>query len=209
LNGTRYTFAHVKALYPQYQLQNLADHRAMVILPYSVNAYGLIEAYALGIPLFVPSLDLLMQPKGEFAGLLYDRKVSDIFYCGPAVEVPPPHPGQPHPFSPESDDPAARRYWYGFAEFYTRPHITIFDCFDDLLRKLDAADFADIHRKMMSENARQKQQLTAAWDAVLSTIETGQYCAAHLQAGFEWLVEHNQLAGGLIYGPAAAHSDNA
>ena len=39
-----------------YQPEDLAKHRAVITLPYSVMSYRTSELYALAIPLFVPSL---------------------------------------------------------------------------------------------------------------------------------------------------------
>eukprot|EP00775_Hariotina_reticulata_P005751 gene5751-5991_t len=194
-DSKRHTFAHIKELYPRYELQNLADHRAVVILPYSVNAYGMVELYALGIPMFVPSVELLTHPLEEFAGLalMNDVKVTDSFYCGSSVGVPPPHAHQPHPFSPESDAPEAKHYWYKFAEFYHRPHITTFDSFQDLLNKLDVADFDAIHQRMMVENARLKHQLAVDWNKVLAKVRKGSTIPASYQQALSMLWNSSQL----------------
>ena len=48
---------YVYDLYKEgYQPEDLAKHRAVITLPYSVMSYRTSELYALAIPLFVPSL---------------------------------------------------------------------------------------------------------------------------------------------------------
>ncbi|CAF4491930.1 unnamed protein product, partial [Rotaria magnacalcarata] len=54
--NSSFQFASAKILYGHYHLQQIADHRAVVLLPYAVLSYGITELYALGIPMFVPTI---------------------------------------------------------------------------------------------------------------------------------------------------------
>lgn len=53
--------AHPKSLYGRYRLHHLAQHRAAILFPYSTQSHSMIEMYAMGIPLFVPTMDFLLQ----------------------------------------------------------------------------------------------------------------------------------------------------
>ena len=68
----RYTYAPVKALYKRFTLQDIASHRAVVLMPYAVLSYGMTELYAMGVPLLVPDLDFLME-----LGTMIDTKLTE------------------------------------------------------------------------------------------------------------------------------------
>lgn len=50
-----------QSLYGRYKLHHLAQHRAAVLFPYSVQSQSAVELYALGVPLFLPTIDFLLQ----------------------------------------------------------------------------------------------------------------------------------------------------
>ena len=73
-----------------------------------------------------------------------------------------PHPSSPHPYSPNVDmpeDAEAEFYWLQLADFFQWPHITYFDDFQDLERKLIDANFEQIHYLMIEEVERKKNKL--------------------------------------------------
>jgi len=43
-----------------------------------------------------------------------------------------------YPFSPNSDEYSALKYWLQFADYYLWPFVTVFDSFEDLMEKLKA-----------------------------------------------------------------------
>ena len=135
-------------------------------------SYKLTELYSLGIPLFMPS-PTYFRKKG---GLGPDRTIN-TYYCrdginqGPAR---PKHPANPHPYSPNVDfkdtahiGPESEMYWLQFADFYDLPHITHFDTIEDLVVKLNHANFSEIHAKMMEENRFRKHFLLEQWCSVI------------------------------------------
>ena len=44
--GGRYRFVGVKKLYPLFKLEQIASHRAMLLMPYAVMSYGITEVRA-------------------------------------------------------------------------------------------------------------------------------------------------------------------
>lgn len=46
--GGRYSFIGVKRLYKHYTLEQIANHRAVVLLPYAVMSYGITEVRGVG-----------------------------------------------------------------------------------------------------------------------------------------------------------------
>ena len=65
------TAVHVSTLYPHFKPEDLARHKAAIMLPHSVMSYMTTELYALGIPLFVPS----MKYWKTIGGLGHDRTI--------------------------------------------------------------------------------------------------------------------------------------
>lgn len=75
----KWQFATAKQLYGHYNLQQVAEHRAIILLPYAVLSYGMTELYALDVPIFVPSVPFAVQ-----LGIFYDVRVyvDGSPYCG-------------------------------------------------------------------------------------------------------------------------------
>lgn len=160
----KYTFALAKVLYGRYELQNIADHRAVVVTPYAVMSWGLTELYALGIPIFTPERETLAH------ATIGDRRMTDIHYC-PGMAVPPPDSNSRHAYDPESNAFVDSMYWLRYADTYTWPHVITYSSAEDLIRKLDSTDFAAVHAAMMRENDRRAAEVAARWRNVACRLE--------------------------------------
>ena len=172
-----FQFVAVKVAYPRFELQDIANHRAIVIFPYAVMSYGITECYAMGIPIFVPSIDFLyalgLHGMRDYKGM-HDYQVTvHTSYCGPGAVPPPRHPdaNPQHVYSPEhGKDFASFEYWMQFADLFTWPHITQFSSYADLAAKLKAANFSAIHEAMLMENTRRERELSATWNSIAAAI---------------------------------------
>ena len=161
LSKSKFQIQEVHSIYKQYQLSDLVKHRAAVFLPYSVMSYKLTELYSLCIPLFVPSMSFIHNVRRT---VTKDRSSLSSFYCNhPELDkTMKAHPSSTHPYSPNVDmakDPEAESYWLQFADFFYWPHVTYFDNFKDLERKLENANFSKIHDLMVDEVERRKKEL--------------------------------------------------
>ena len=161
LSTSKFQIQQVHSIYKRYQLSDLVQHRAVVFLPYSVMSYTLTELYSLCIPLFVPSMSFIHNVRRTVKN---DRSSLSKFYCNyPELDkTMKAHPSSTHPYSPNVDmteDPEAESYWLQFADFFYWPHVTYFDDFKDLERKLDNANFNKIHDLMVDEVERRKKEL--------------------------------------------------
>ena len=56
-----FEFTSIRELYKRFDYTDLARHPAVVLLPYQVSIMSIIEYYRMGLPMFVPSLDLLTE----------------------------------------------------------------------------------------------------------------------------------------------------
>ena len=163
----QWAFAAVKQLYPRFEHQDILHHRAMVLLPYAVHSFGITEVYALGVPIFVPSVSFILA-----LNLLQDKNANDAHYCGSNFVVPPQHPLSAHPYSPEDRSEEAQRYWVQFADFYQWPHITTFDTWSDLAHQLHQANFTDIRARMLNQNQVRDAQIRKVLSDMAEQIET-------------------------------------
>jgi hypothetical protein len=163
-------FVHVDEFYNgHWELSDLASHRGIVFFPYAVMTYKLTEVYALGIPLFMPSMKYL-HSKG---GIGPDRSSMSRFYCNDSTmdKHMKPHHTSLHPYSPNSNDRDAEFYWLQMADYFYWPHITYFDNVSDLLNKIELANFTNIHMLMLQESEKKFQSLVNVLCEVTNNIE--------------------------------------
>ena len=168
-----FNLVDIRKLYKRYKLSDLVSHRAIVYRTYSVMSYKLTEFYSLSIPLFVPSMKFY-RTYHQFGS---DRSSLSSYYCKkPELnDQMKPHPSSLHPYSPNvegSKDWEAEYYWLQFADFFFWPHITYYDDFKDLEKKLKQADFNKIHQLMVEEVERKKKSLLNTWCNVIKKVQT-------------------------------------
>ena len=183
-----FTFKTAHQLYGRFNISQLASHRAAVLFPYAVMSYGITELYAMGIPLFVPSIPMTMANGGIYP---YDRTMTGTkLYCGEKnFSIPNKHPSSKHTQSPESLTKEAKEYWLKFADFHLWPHIQHFDSIPDLVLKLERADFHQIHNAMVAENANRMAALDEGWKTIAAGMD-----AVHRETPEEFLSMDNFLA---------------
>lgn len=163
----------MRSLYKQYTFQDLAAHPGIVYTPHQVAFVSMAEHYAMGIPLFFPSLDLLTQWQ------LKHQVVMERTLEGSKGKVPhgsklPPHPSQTHLPDPNSDvNLKAISYWLQYAEFYQRPHIVLYNSFRDLAHKLIHSNLTQISEAMRNYTEILKEESLLKWRHVM--VHTAEY----------------------------------
>jgi len=161
-NG-QFVFKHIRALYPRFTFEQLAGHRAIVLFPYATMSYSIVDFYAINMPIFVPSAEFLIKLNILGERRLQSescRKMPDPVTFDRQLEN---NLSTTHPFSPNSDEYSALKYWLQFADYYVWPFVTVFDSFEDLMEKLKAADLARISRKMRAHNLVRETDLLNNW----------------------------------------------
>ena len=160
---TEFTFGEIKSIYPRYTFEQLAQHPAVVVFPYSSYAVSLEELYDLNIPYFVPSVDFMIKHQ-----LLYDRALPKL-WCS-IEEYEQMEDDFDHPDSPNSYNETALRKWIPFSSFYQKQHAIIFDDFADLMKKVQDLDQYgnELRQKMFDENSRRRDEILKQWRTVLS-----------------------------------------
>ena len=172
---SKFKIRDVHSIYRHYQLSDLVKHRAAVYMPYAVMSYKLTEVYSLNIPLFMPSMRYFRNVKRT---IWHDRSSLGFWFCANQSlnNLMKPHPSSIHPYSPNVDvpeDPEAEFYWLQLADFFYWPHITHFDDFKDLERKLESANFDRIHNLMVQENKCRREELLHNLCKVTKMIQPG------------------------------------
>ena len=159
----KFTFQFIRAAYPvKYELNQLARHPAIIIMPYSVFSYSQEELYDLNIPYFVPSVDFLIQ-----SGMVNDRTLSEWIGLElyKTIETDLEDDG-----SPNSHSEAAQRKWLPYASIYQKENAVIFNDLTDLARKIHTVDQDGdrLRQKMYAENTRRRDENLKLWSKALN-----------------------------------------
>jgi hypothetical protein len=166
-----FEFVGISDLYGHYEYSDLASHRAMIHFPYQVSVMSFFEQYRMNLPLFVPSIEFLVELHLKYA-ILNERTWGRIRGGGQVRGSPiERHPRYPVPLDPNDEaSPEALRYWLQFSDFYTKPHVQYFDSFEDLLVKLTTTDFKRVSLLMEQHNVHMQSRLVSQWRRILERI---------------------------------------
>lgn len=164
--GYNLQFAKIKEIYPNYKYEDLLNHRATVLFPYSVFSISMIEMYELNIPMFVPSKKLLLN-----TNLMQDVSLFPCYTTeNEMIELDKPHNNSPHKFSPNSYKYEDREYWLNFCYFYNKENIIFWDNPCDLFLKLTTTNLKEVSEKMKIENNKNKETQLHNWKILLDKI---------------------------------------
>jgi hypothetical protein len=129
------SFKGYRALLGDYTYEQLARYPAILYVPYQVSVMSFYEQYSMGIPILAPTARLLAEWHMQYR-MVSELTWSLVFGSASRKGVIPRHPSvleADEPFDPnDEDNEAAVRHWLGFADFYTFPHIILFDSWEDL-----------------------------------------------------------------------------
>ena len=134
---------------------------------------SIFEYYRMGIPMFVPTPDLLA--KWQIKHRVMDERTWNGVYkrFKKASDIGQ-HPSSHVPFDPNDEfSHDAIKYWIAFADFYEWPHITQFSSWPDLMAKLANADLANTSAAMKKYNSETKKELVATWKHLFHRMFNG------------------------------------
>lgn len=185
---------HIRKLYTKFEYADLAAHPAIVLIPYQVSIMSIMEYYRMGIPLFAPSLKLLVRWQ------LDHLVMNELSWNCVHKKCEQPSAISPHRQSPHGNTDPNRilnetdlEHWLLFADFYQWPAITYFDDWSDLLNKLRHTDYGAIHREMMLFNEQQTNQIVNMWQEIIFRAFSGfpprkvkAQTAANLNSRISW-----------------------
>jgi hypothetical protein len=126
----------------KYELKDLLQYRAVIVLPYSITNTKSLEQYEMNIPMFVPTPKFALE-----LGCFADRTATYDPYCASSTftnsDHPPGHPTSPYfkEFSPNArhvygDNSADEEFWIRFSEVYLWPCVEYFASWEELQSKL-------------------------------------------------------------------------
>ena len=157
-----FKFNHIRELYSRYTLSQLANHRAIILFPYSVMSYSITDFYISKIPIFVPS--------SKIWKTINDRTIRYAPYCGKVPDIEP-HNTTLHTYSPneEEDNQEAYQYWVKYSDYYQWPYVTVYESVEDLFNKLASSNFTQISDNMKKFNVIREADLLDNWCKILKT----------------------------------------
>ena len=166
-----FEFQRIADLYPSYSFSDLASHRAIVFLPYQVSIMSFFEYYRMGIPLFVPSKDLLLKWDDEYdvvderiyGHIRRDDAGGGALSRGTAVH-------DERESLPDPNIKANFKHWIHLCDFYVFPHVQYFDSWEDLVGKLQSVDAKGVSRAMLKYSNEQRPKLVEKWRKVMLKI---------------------------------------
>ena len=124
------------------------------------------ELYALNRPIFIPSVELIVEH-----GIMWDRALPTS-YC-PQDAYRDMEDDIDAPDSPNSLHPDAQRLWVARSFLHRTGNAQVFESADDLFDKLERleSDRPEIERRMRADNRRLDAEALAAWDRVLQELQ--------------------------------------
>jgi hypothetical protein len=161
-----YGFEFIKKVYPGNTAspENLAQHPAVLMNPYSAFSISMVELYQMNLPFFVPSDELLVDRMG-------DVRLCPIYQKQEAVaQLDRHHPvtGSGYAFSPNDASPDAQRVWLKHMYFNQVENAQRWSTSEELFDKLYRTDLAALHSRMKAENHRLFAEQSNAWSELWS-----------------------------------------
>jgi len=163
-----YTFARQDHVYQHYEFSQLAEHPAIVLLPYQVSLMSFFEYYRMGIPMFSPSKRLYARwhiQHGTFEQLTWNR----VHGHPEDHSVVPIHRCAQHEFKSDPNNErsaAAMEEWFAFSDYEAFPHLMYFDSWDDIFPQLNQENLKAVHQKMMEFNKKQEKDIIDQWKSL-------------------------------------------
>ena len=162
--NSSYVFCKIRQIYSRYTLENLASHKAILLFPYAISTYSIADFYISNIPLFVPSIDLLVKWKN-----LNDRIIQHYYRKYDAFIIKP-NERSYHNYDPNSDSDEDMKYWIQFSDYYQWPFITVFNSWDDLIQKLNKINLNELSGKIKEYNKLKQADLLNNWCKILKKV---------------------------------------
>lgn len=162
-----YTFSFIKSFYPDDQatMENLAQHPAVLMNPYSAFSISMVELYHLNIPFFVPDDSLLVNAMGDVRLHPMYHSKEDVARLEAAYPV----CSSGYPYSPNDESPDAQRYWLKFMFFNQVKHAQHWTDPEDLFQKIYLNDLCQIHNDMQAENNQLFNEQLKAWSTLFNS----------------------------------------
>jgi len=162
-------FVRTEDHYPSgFEYSQLARHPAVIVVPYTKSVMTFFEMYRMNIPLFAPSLPLLVSWEQRFS-VMAER----IYWSSaPRPTTPFPNSTTLNPNTRKSH--RAMRHWLALSDIYTFPHVILFDSAEHLVQLLRSTDLEAVSAKMAKSNRRMLRKLRSSWRRLFLRMFEGQ-----------------------------------
>lgn len=116
----------IKENYTSYSFDQLSQHKAFILLPYSIYSISLLELSNLGVPILVPSDDLLIS-----SGMLNDVTLFPLYGSQQLISQYEKSCSVQDP-GPNCDCSSCRKFWLQFAFWKSLPNVLYWNSVADL-----------------------------------------------------------------------------
>ena len=136
--------SRIRELYPSFSLQDVLNHRAVIVCPYQSSTMMLTELYRANVPMLAPSKQFLQQWDLDHS-FLFERIYGHPYRL---TDTPDHSTGLTERPDPNSKDPDSLDHWISLFDIYSWPHVVLFDSWDELAALLLSTDFRRVHERM-------------------------------------------------------------
>lgn len=148
----------------RHEYTEVAAHLGIIFVPYQTSVMMFFEQYTMGIPLFAPTLDFLVQLH-MIHYIVYDKTLINSFRQKGSLI--PPHPSMKDTYDPNNDeDIDSVRHWLSLSDYYIFPNVTHFKSIENLVEILQSMSMARlkvISQDMMKYNRQRLKLLLHYW----------------------------------------------
>lgn len=162
-----------KALGNGYQWSERVKYRGLVGVPYNISTMSIFEFYNENMPLFFPSVDLMIRMKQDFTAYVLAETSWNQTWNISSGSVIRPGPNDPNDFA----DLNKFKKWLPLADFYDTewmPHIQYFDDWNalrDRLGSIQDDELFAISNKMSQFNVIRRQKVLDIWTNFLKRVK--------------------------------------
>jgi hypothetical protein len=162
-----------KALGRNYKWNNLVQYKGIVGLPYCPSTMSIFEFYTQNIPLFFPTIDLMVEMKSKHNNkVMEETSWNQTWNREPGSKIRP-GPNDPNDYV----DMNKFRNWVQYSDFYDTgwmPHIQYFNSWDELKNTLQTISndrLIEISNAMKNHNVVRKEKVKQLWNSILQKIK--------------------------------------
>ena len=144
----------------------------VVFIPYQTSLMTFFELYRFNIPLFAPTVELLIEWHRKYR-ILKDRiygvpeRYEDLIVNATGKYIPI-NTTIPNPNMEKVME--SYEYWFKLADIYQFPHITYFSTWYELYEKISITNFTDIRQKMYHYNIQNRNDTKLKWKQIFKKL---------------------------------------
>lgn len=168
-NGRKYILPNIKhslhEIHNSHNPEKYLVYPGVIFISYQTSVMTLFELYRLNIPIFAPSLNLLVRwnvAHNLVGGRVYGtpRRYENLIRNTLNVTV---NTSIPNP-NTDNKNISANRYWLAFSDIYVMKHIILFDNWTHLMELTNTVNLTAVRLAMREANIADRIYIQKAWD---------------------------------------------